>query len=462
MDVRLIVSSSGNIILTYLLKNNTISEIRVEYRNKPRLVGSIFKGRVRRVTKSLSGVFLDIGLDKEAYLPTKSILNGNEESCPIPSEGSDLIVQMKREPIDDKGAKVSCRISLAGKYMVYLPNTNKILFSSKLSGEDKKRLKAVFEPLVNGDGVIVRTSAKEATKEELETELGKLRSLWGNIKARARRKKPGILHEEKPTYVQLIMDHWHDIGEIVVDNREIWMELLSYLEEDLPNLLSKVRYVRNVSVFFKRYGLDSALGKIFSKYIWLKGGGFITIEETEAMTVIDVNSGTGCGDTLEENAVRTNLEAAEEIARQIKLRDIGGIVVIDFIDMKDRRNREKVIKRMRELFLEEGSRVHIYGITHLGLLEMTRKKETPSVTRLLSATCPYCRGRGYIKSPDILLYEIEKEISYFKGRYIDIKVNPAIKDELEDMIEKNNLKQWVSVQSTCDVPLDYYEMVLSG
>jgi len=270
------------------------------------------------------------------------------------------------------------------------------------------------------------------------------------------------VYEEAPAYIQLVRNYWSDVSEIVVDDRDLWSELLAELEGYFPELVGKVRYVKNISVFFKKYGLDKALTKLFARYVWLKNGGYIIIEETEAMTVIDVNSGSGCGDTLEENALKTNLEAAEEIVRQIKLRDIGGIVIIDFIDMKNKKNREKLVKRVKELFADEGSKVHVYGITHLGLLEMTRKKETPSITRLLSIDCPYCKGKGYIKSPEVVLYEIEKEINYFKGRYLEVRVNPALKDKVENLIEKSNMKQWVSVKEECNVPLDYYEMFLTG
>jgi ribonuclease G len=466
MDVRLIISASKNLILTFLLKDKDISEIKVEKRGEGRLAGSIFKGRVKRIAKGLNGVFVDIGLDREAYLPLKSFGTASpeeEEFCSVPEEGSEILVQMKREPIGDKGAKVSCRISIPGKYLVYLPLTNKVFISSKIEDENKRKsFKELFERELSGDGVIVRTSALLVDEEELLQELNRLREKWSEIKKRANSVKLGILYEEVPLYAQLIRDHWNYITEIVVDDRELWTELLAYLEDEYPELIGTVRYVKNMSVFFKRYGLDKALTKLFARYVWLSGGGYIIIEETQAMTVIDVNSGSGCGDTLEENALKTNLEAAEEIAKQIKLRDIGGIIVIDFIDMKDKKNRDKLVKKMKDLFSDEGSKVHVYGITQLGLMELTRKKETPSVTRLLSIECPYCKGKGYIKSPEVVLYELEKEISYFKGRYLELKVNPSLKKKVESLLEKNNMKQWVSIKEECDVPLDYYEMFLSG
>jgi ribonuclease G len=286
--------------------------------------------------------------------------------------------------------------------------------------------------------------------------------MWESITNEAKNKEVGLIYEEAPQYFQIIRDHWHEVKEIVVDDREVWSELVSLMEKDYPEVIERVRYVKNIGVFFKKYDLDMVLTKLLTRYVWLKSGGYIVIEETEAMTVIDVNSGAGCGESLEENALSTNLEAAEEIARQIKLRDIGGIIIIDFIDMKDKKSRETLLSKFRDLFADEGSKVHIYGLTNLGLLEMTRKKETPSVTRLLSTDCPYCKGRGYIKSPEVVLYEIEKEIGYFKGRYLELRVNPSLKEKVERLLEKRNMKQWVSIREECDVPLDYYEMFLSG
>ncbi|EDP75909.1 Rne/Rng family ribonuclease [Hydrogenivirga sp. 128-5-R1-1] len=466
MDVRLIISASRNLVLTFLLKEKEISEIKVEKRGKKRLSGSIFKGRVKRFAKSLDGAFVDIGIGKEAYLPLKAYENTaleEDESCPLPEEGSEILVQMKREPIEDKGAKVTCRISIPGKFLVYLPTSKKVFVSSKIEDENRRAFfKELFERALDEEGVIVRTSAEFATEEELLAELQKLRNTWKEIKERSASIKQGLVYEEVPAYVQLVRDYWNDVSEIIVDDRELWSELLAELESYFPELVGKVRYVKNISVFFKKYGLDKALTRLFARYVWLRNGGYIIIEETEAMTVIDVNSGSGCGDTLEDNALQTNLEAAEEIVRQIKLRDIGGIVIIDFIDMKNKKNREKLVKRVKELFADEGSKVHVYGITHLGLLELTRKKETPSVTRLLSINCPYCKGKGYIKSPEVVLYEIEKEINYFKGRYLEVRVNPALKERVENLIEKSNMRQWVSVKEECDVPLDYYEMFLTG
>lgn len=461
MELHLIISASRSLVLSFLVKERDVLEIKVDRREQQRLVGSVFKGRVKRLAKSLDGAFLDIGLEKEVYLHLKGADGEEERRTPL-EVGEEVIVQMKREAMGEKGAKVTDRISLPGRYLVYLPTTTKILVSSKIEDGKRDHLRKLFGDVLKNEGVIIRTCAGLASEDELLKELELLREKWEGIRKKASSTKVGLLHRGDLLWAQIIRDYWHEISEIVVDERDLWMELVSFLEEDFPELVDRVRYVRDAGTFFRRYDLDRAINRLFSKYVWLKGGGYIIIEETQAMTVIDVNSGVGCGETLEENALKTNLEAAEEIVRQIKLRDIGGIIVIDFIDMKDRRNKEKVVKRVKDLLSDEGSKVHVYGITNLGLLELTRKKESPSTARLLSVDCPYCKGKGFIKSPEMVLYEIEKEISHFKGRYLELRVNPAIKESVERLLEEKNLKRWVRVEEECDAPPDYYEMFLAG
>ena len=462
MDVRIVITASKNLIITFILRGSEISEVKVEKRGVQRIAGSIFKGKVKRLAKSLDGAFLDIGLEKEAYLPFKE-LEAQGENVKKPEVGEPLIVQVKREPIEEKGAKVSGRLSIPGKYLIYLPNSEGVFISSRIASDDKReKYQKLLSDVLNGDGVIVRTSAEDVDDSKLKDELKGLRKRWKAIKSKADEVGQGLVYEEAPLFFQVIRDNWQDIKEIVVDDRDVWTELLGLIEDGFHELIDRVRYVKNISVFFKKYDLDRALTKLFTRYVWLRGGGYIVIEETEAMTVIDVNSGAGCGESLEENALQTNLEAAQEIAKQIKLRDLGGIIIIDFIDMKDKSSRDTLINRFKELFADEGTRVHIYGITQLGLLEMTRKKETPSVTKLLSSDCPFCKGRGYIKSPELVLYEIEKEIGYFKGRYMEIRVNPYLKERVEKLLEKNNMKSWVSIREECEVPLDYYEIFITG
>ncbi len=463
MNARLIISASSELILSFFIRDFNVDKIRVEKRNHRRLSNSIFVGKIRRIAKELNGVFLDIGLEREAYLPYKGIKNGDEEQeCSIPSVGSYMLVQVKREPVGDKGAKVSCKVSLPGRFIVYLPNSRGVFLSGKLDKSMKERFESMLIPHLESDGVIVRTSALLARKEDIITELKKFQSMWKKLLKKVPKNSVGLVYEDFPQYIEIIRDNWSSIDEVVIDDPELWERVASFLEDFYPEMLTRVRYVKEIEVFLKRYEIDKVLNRIFNKYVWLNGGGFLVIEETEAMTVIDVNSGSGSGDSLEENALRTNLEAVEEIAKQVKLRDLGGIIVIDFIDMKNKRNKDLVVDKLKKAFEDESSKVKIYGITNLGLLEMTRKKETRSITKQLSVACPYCRGKSFIKSPEFVVYEIEKELEYLKGKKVELRVNPALKEQVENFIHRNRLGSWIILKEECDAPLDYYEMTYVG
>jgi ribonuclease G len=464
MNARLIVSASSELIMSFFIRDFDVDKIRVERRNQKRISNSVFLGKIRRQAKGLNGVFIDIGLDREAYLPYKGMINNGEDEyeCNIPTVGSYMLVQVKREPVGDKGAKVSCKISLPGRFIVYLPNSRGVYVSGKIDKSMKEEFERLLSPHLQGDGLIVRTSALLARREDVINELRRAQEMWRELTKRMPKNKVGMVYEEVPLYLEMIRDYWSCIDEIVVDDVEVWDRVMAFLEDFYPEMLTRVRYVKNIDTFLKRYDIDKVLNRIFSKYVWLNSGGYLVIEETEAMTVIDVNSGSGLGDSLEENALRTNLEAAEEIARQIKLRDLGGIIVIDFIDMKNKRNRDIVVDRLRKAFEDEASKVKIYGITHLGLLEMTRKKETKSITKQLSVACPYCRSKGFMKSPEFVVYEIEKELEYLKGKKVELRINPIIKESVEEFIKRRKLNGWITLKEECDAPLDYYEMTYVG
>ncbi len=464
MSCKLIISVGCDFIVCFLLDNLDVKEIRVERREKTRLLGSIFKGKIKRLAKGMDGFFIDIGLDREAYLPYKKYENNSsvEHIC-TPTIGSEVLVQVKREPEDDKGPKVSCKISLPGKYVVYLPCDNAIHFSSKIPQKKREFFSRILSSYVKNEGIIVRTAALKTSVEDIIDELNYLKYVWQETKARAKSKRtPGLVYEELPLYLRFIRDNCVDLEEIVVNNSDIWKEIFCYLENELPFMITRVKYVKDISIYFRMYELDKVINSIFNKYIWLKSGGYIVIEETEAMTVIDVNSGSYCKTSLEHTALEINLEAVDQIAKHIKLRNIGGIIVIDFIDMKNAENKQKVLSKLASAFQDESNTTQIFGMTRLGLVEMSRKKSTPSLTKILSTHCPYCKGRGYVKSPEFVIYEIEKELSCVRGGHMEIRVNPLIKERVENVIGKKQISEWVTVKEDRNIPVDYYEMVYLG
>jgi len=452
-DVDILISAGERLVFTLVLFGEDILEFKVERRNEKVLVGSLFKGIVRKACKSLDGYFVDIGFESEAFLQAKN-------ECKNLREGQSVLVQLQRKEVGQKSARLTCRISLPGKYLVYFPLTKKFGLSNRIKGtEYGKRLKEKFQEILReNEGVIIRSSALKASEEEIVRELEEMRSTWNRIKEKSSGIQKGLVHEELPLYARTVRDYWGYIKEIVVDNPDIWKNLVAFFGEDLRE---KLRFSRELDRFFGRYTLTQLVNRIFSKYVWLKSGGYLVIEETEAMVVIDVNSGEGCGQSLEENAYRTNIEALEEIAKQIKFRNLGGIIVVDLIDMKSEENRKKLLEEAKRIFERENVKVKIYGLSPLGLLEMTRKKEEESVLKVLGERCSTCMGNGFVKSVDYLLYLIEKDLERHKGKKVELRVHPRVAQALREFIKKKNLEDWVSIKEVWEEEMDYYELFSS-
>ena len=452
-EVEIFISASENLVFTTVVSNNKVIDLKAERRNERKIIGSIFKGVVKKVCKSLDGYFIDIGLDKEAFLQEKDI----RKKLKV---GDTVIVQLKRKDTQLKGAKATCKISIPGKYLVYFPEIKKLKISGRLKNfpyaDELKKL--IEKELKEREGVIIRASAIRAKEGEILDELNNLRSVWRSILEQERKISKGILYEEFPTYARVIRDYWSFIKEICVDNADIWKEIHDLFGKDIRD---KLRFSRNLDKLTKNFSIYQLLSKLLSKYVWLKGGGFIVIEQTEAMVVIDVNSGEGCGESLEENAFKTNIEALEEIARQIKLRNLAGMIVIDLIDLKREENRKKLLKEAERIFRNENLKVKIYGITKLGLLELTRKKDSESLYEVLGESCPSCNGKGFVKSKEFILYLIEKEIERNIGKKVELRVHPRLFKDVKEFVNKKNLKEWITIKEVWNENVDYYQLLFS-
>ena len=450
MAKRLIVLSSDELILSFLIDGDTTYKISAERRGGHRLLDSIFKGKVKRLAKGMEGVFVDIGIGRDAFLPLKG------ESYRV---GDSVIVQVAREPEGEKGAKLTTNIKLVGKYLVYFPKGKDIKCSSKVQSERRESLCKLLEGDIGEEGLIIRSSAVHADPEDIKRELQKLREQWQWVQKRAKAlRKPQIILEEYPSYIRLIRDYWQEIEEVVSDDTIIWNDIASFLEEFEPSILRKNLYLKDPSSYIQRYQLHEALRSIFNKVVWLKSGGYIVIEETEAFTIIDVNSGDPLGSCHEENALKTNLEAVKEIVRQIILRDIGGIILIDFIDMKKQENKNLIINSMLSSFGKEACGVTIYGFTKLGILEMSRKKTGRSVTKMLSEVCPVCSGKGYIKSSALLMLELEKDIPIYSRGNLELQVHPI---RYESVNKKLQERGCVNVQVSADEDVNINSYIIS-
>ena len=452
-EVEIFISASENLVFTTVVSNNKVIDLKAERRNERKLIGSIFKGVVKKVCKSLDGYFIDIGLDKEAFIQEKDV----RKKLKV---GDTVIVQLRRKDTQLKGSKATCKISIPGKYLVYFPEIKKLKISGRLKNfpyaDELKKL--IEKELKEREGVIIRASAIRAKEGEILDELNSLRNVWRYILEQERKLSKGILYEEFPTYARVIRDYWSFIKEICVDNADIWKEIHDLFGKDIRD---KLRFSRNLDKLTKNFSIYQLLSKLLSKYVWLKGGGFIVIEQTEAMVVIDVNSGEGCGESLEENALKTNIEALEEIAHQIKLRNLAGMIVIDLIDLKREENRKKLLKEAEKIFRKENLNVKIYGITKLGLLELTRKKDSESLYEVLGESCPSCNGKGFVKSKEFILYLIEKEIEKNIGKRLELRVHPRVFNDVKEFVKRKNLKEWITIKEVWNENVDYYQLLFS-
>ncbi len=450
MGRTLLIISCSDLLISFLFYGLDLIKLRVDKKSTLKLPGAIFKGKVKRLAKGMGGVFVDIGLEKDAYLQIKG--------SSLPKVGESVIVQVAREPIGDKGAKLSDHIKLIGKYTVYIPQCYDIKCSSKIEKDIKDKLIEMIKPYITEGGAILRTVSASAKEDELIKDIKNLVSTWENIKKLYQEKSGiGLLKPGFSEYLDIITNHWHEIDSIVVDDIDVWNEINTYLESFHPQLVEKVIYAKDTTTYIKRYDIHNHINKVLGKQVWLRSGGYLVIEETEALTVIDVNSGEPCGESQEENAVETNIEAAKEVAKQIVLRDLGGIIIVDFIDMKKQENKEKVLKVFQESLGSESCNVHIYGFTKLGLLEMVRRRSSESTPRKLSKTCPYCTGKGRLKTEELLLFELESDLKTIKARKLEIGVNPQLVKFVKAYVRKLSLEH-VEVKSREDIEVGKYEI----
>jgi len=379
--------------------------------------GNIYLGRVQNVLPGMEAAFIDIGTPKNGVLYRGDVSFDRdeiEEKQPrierLLKPGQSVVVQVTKNPIGAKGARLTQEVSLAGRFVVMVPGQPDTYgISKRLPDDERKRLRRVLEDLRPPDaGLIVRTAAEGAADEELERDVRRLREQWEQISALAQRSKPArVLYREPPLALRVIREEFtKEYRGVLIDDRDLYEEVRAYIEAVTPELAERVEYYDAEGEglpIFERFHVNEQLLKALDRKVWLPSGGSLVIERTEALTVIDVNTGKNVGSSsLEETVFRNNLEAAEEIARHLRLRDIGGIIVIDFIDMEIRKNREQVQQAFRNALARDKTRTQAFDISELGLIEMTRKRISEGLVESMSETCPTCQGRGYLVEESLL------------------------------------------------------------
>jgi ribonuclease E len=393
-----------------VLEGALLVEHYVARSDRRSLAGNIYLGKVRNVLPGMEAAFVDFGEAKNGVLYAGDVqgdphTNGGrhpriEKALKV---GDEVLVQVSKDAMGAKGARLTNQVSLPGRYLVLAPDSEVRGISRRLSDPERDRLRRLVADLSpEGFGVIVRTAAEEASEEELRADVERLRQVWEEISAQIPKGgAPRLLYEEPDLVLRVVREHFtSDFRRIMVDDPEVYRSVVEYLQATDPDLVPRVHEYRDEIPLFERFHVQDQLRKALDRKVWLPSGGHIVIDRTEALTVIDVNTGRFVGHSnLEETVLQNNLEAAEEIAHQLRLRDIGGIIVIDFIDMEVSKNREAVLQRLRESLAKDKTRTQVFDVSNLGLVEMTRKNVSAGLLESFSRVCEHCGGRG------VLLFE---------------------------------------------------------
>ncbi|MCL6473414.1 MAG: Rne/Rng family ribonuclease [Firmicutes bacterium] len=429
-----------------VLEDRELVEIYLERREAPSIVGNIYLGRVKDILPGMQAAFIDIGIERNAFLYVEEIIfqKGSElEPAPpiqhLLKPGQDILVQVIKEPMDSKGARVTTQITLPGRYLVLLPYSDFVGASRRLPDEERHRLKEICEQIKpRGKGLIARTAAEGADLADLRADVKRLLLYWRKISRRVRESTPvQLIYQEPQLALRIVRDLFSsDFKRLVIDSENEYKEIIEFLKSTEPDLAKRVEYYTERLPLFDKYNINQDIENATKRKVWLRSGGYISIDHTEALTAIDVNTGKYVGKTtLEQTIFRTNLEAAEEIVRQLRLRDIGGIIVIDFIDMQDPANREEVSRVLSEALASDRTKNRVIEISKLGLVEMTRKNVSQGLLEFQAETCPCCHGLGVILSEATVGIQNYRQIKKIVATHISqsfiFKINPRGKSFLE-------------------------------
>jgi len=408
-----------------IVENGLLQEVYIERSNRRGLVGNIYKGVVQRVLPGMQAAFIDLNLERTAFLHESDIRpvedeNGVEVERDISAklrEGQDVLVQVIKDPLGTKGARLTTHISIPSRYLVYMPGAASDGISQKIEDEEERlRLKDLMEELRTEDGesgFIIRTAAEGASREALASDRAFLKKVWASIQRAAASAAPATLvREAMPLVIAVLRDLPEaEIYKVRIDSREAYRMVMNFVETFIPELLPRIEHYPGERPIFDLYSVEDEINRALSKRVQLKSGGYLYIEQTEAMVTVDVNTGTYVGQrNLEETIFKTNLEAAQAIGRQLRLRNLGGIIILDFIDMKESAHKEQVLRALTNSMKGDRARHHICDVSALGLVEMTRERTRESLGHILCEPCAACSGQGVVKTLETICYEIFREL----------------------------------------------------
>ncbi len=476
MPKELLINSTTSEIRVAVLEDGQLAEIFVERRKNRGIVGNIYKGRVTKVLPGMQSAFVDVGLDKDAFLyvadvsedmeefesfgsfdeesseepppaiaavdagelPAKSKRGSHASIDELLRENQEILVQVVKETIGGKGARITTHVTLPGRYLVFMPSVKHVGVSRRIENEEEReRLKKILTDISaqkkGAGGFIVRTAGEGRGEEEFTADRKYLMRLWDQIRKKGEKAgAPSLVHRDLDLVLRVVRDVFSaDFATLWVDSVEEYQRVVEFLDQIQPDRVAKVRLYRKKFPIFEEFGVESEIEKALRPKVWLKSGGYIVVNQTEALVSIDVNTGKFVGKKrLEDTVFKTNLEAVREIVRQLRLRDLGGIIVADFIDMEEEENKKTLVAALEEELKKDRSKTKILGLSEFGLVEITRKRTKPSLERVLTRGCPYCDGTGRIKTDETICSEIRREImktpDVGPGQELLVRVHPDV------------------------------------
>ena len=514
MNKEMIVSSNGHETIVAILEDDLVAEVFVERERQRGVVGNVYKGRVSKVLPGMQSSFIDIGLERDGFLYVADVIDTLEEfdrleadegdsradgqrdrdgstGSPSPRaeprgdkpqqkieellrEGQEILVQVVKEPLGTKGARLTSHVTMAGRFLVFMPTVDHVGVSRKIESRDERsRLRGIVREFREQrgftGGVIIRTAASGRPKEDIVSDLEAFHKIWTEMRQKTESSRaPAVVYREASLVSKLLRDLLtEEYQAIRIDNAVEYQRVMELVERIMPSLGPKVKLYSKAYPIFDEYGVQAEIDKALKSKVWLKSGGSIVINQTEALVAIDVNTGRYVGKKsagrLEDTIVKTNLEAVKEIVRQIRLRDLGGIIVLDFIDMEEKKNRQKVLQAVEQELKKDRSPSKALQVSDFGLIIITRKRVKQSLERVLTEPCPYCSGTGVIKSTSTICYEILSEVRKvgpdLNGHRLVLRVNPDIARALmeEEAAVLKDLKQSIGRDVTvkADVQLHH-------
>ncbi len=486
MTKEMIISSNGHETVVAILEDDLVAEVFVERERHRGVVGNVYKGRVSKVLPGMQSSFIDLGLERDGFLYVAEVVDTMEEFERLEGgdedekdkgedgkgrkdreepkaqpriedllkEGQEILVQVVKEPLGTKGARLTSHVTMPGRFLVFMPTVDHVGVSRKIeSREERARLRGIVKEFRDSHGftggVIIRTAASGRPKEDIISDLEAFHAIWTDIRQRMESSRaPAVVYREQSLVGKLLRDLLtEDFQAIRIDHPQEYQRVLDLVQRILPNLAPKVKLYSKPYPIFDEYGVQAEIDKALKSKVWLKSGGSIVINQTEALVAIDVNTGRYVGKKnsqgrLEDTIVKTNLEAVKEIVRQVRLRDLGGIIVLDFIDMEEKKNRQKVLQAVELELKKDRSPSKALQVSDFGLIIITRKRVKQSLERVMTEPCPYCSGTGTIKNTSTICYEILSEVKKIgpdlNGHRLMLRVNPeiarALKEEERDVL----------------------------